>query len=271
MAKGRHIKSIERLIAEVNFEHPDWIAKEIRGEVENRVHKTNPRSNKGWPGLSAVQKKLTEIRKAEETKPPELKELDKPWSLAAVVAHPILSEALPVLFIQLVLDENKDTLSQGSLRVGTLTTREALWVARLHSLFPYPGVAGVYDIPLSADQKANILEVTALAKQHGMTDTTIKQVETFLLHTHNVLLWAKTYAMEERIAEIGVIPFDTSAIDKGLLKALMAPGWSARMPPIGDILLTKNWASMTSAQFRRITAAYITLFKQMIEEKEESK
>ena len=64
MAKGPVIPDdVKRDIAEVYLEHRDWRAKEIQSEVNSRLRKRNYKINPDWPGLSAVQKQLTQIRK----------------------------------------------------------------------------------------------------------------------------------------------------------------------------------------------------------------
>lgn len=123
MAKNPLITDkVRRVIAEIYLEHPDCRAKEIRDRVEARLHKQNLRSKPGWPGISAVQKELTKIRANLDKRPPEVKELDKPFSLGTLVKYPIPPEALPT-----VLE------AWAHYRKGTtnFTIREALWFARL--------------------------------------------------------------------------------------------------------------------------------------------
>jgi len=129
MARGIVInKNVEALIADVHFKHPYYGATKIRREVLKRLHDPNDQfyyqeyDDPDWPRVSAVQKKLSDIIQNEEKKPPNLKELDKPFSLGALVKHPILPETLPV-----VMRVWAQYLKQGD----TLTIREALWFSRL--------------------------------------------------------------------------------------------------------------------------------------------
>ena len=126
MAKGPLITNeIIQLIARVYLEHPEWRAKEIQNEVNTQLRKRSPRVNPDWPGLNAVQKALTKIRKRDNERPSELKELDMPWSTASLAKYPVSPEALPaVLKAWVWLPENINL---------SLTIREALWVGRLYA------------------------------------------------------------------------------------------------------------------------------------------
>lgn len=63
--------------------------------------------------------------------------LDVPWSVGSLAQHPIPPEALPVVLQAYVLEDTWGTPTATSygVRRGTLTVREALWVARIYQLF----------------------------------------------------------------------------------------------------------------------------------------
>jgi hypothetical protein len=128
MAKNPLITDeVRQVIAEIYLKHPDWRAKEIRDGVEARLHKQNPRSKPGWPGLSAVQKELTKQRKTNDARPPESKRLDEPWSLGASVNFGISPEANRDLFdiwrVSLAIDR-------------PISIRQARWIVHLRTLYP---------------------------------------------------------------------------------------------------------------------------------------
>jgi hypothetical protein len=128
MAKGPKITDeVINLIASVYLEHQDWRAKEIKKEVNVRLRRVNPKLPPDWPGLSAVQKELTKIRKRLTELPPEKQELDRPWSMATVMKYPIPPEALlSVLEVWVWTREN--------LKDAVFTIREAQWASRLYFL-----------------------------------------------------------------------------------------------------------------------------------------
>jgi len=114
MAKGPRVSNdLKRIIAAVYREHRDWRTKEIQAEI-NRV--TNGRA----PGISALQKNLVEIRNNEATS--QFKNQDRVWSLGTLEEFPMPPEVIPKLL------ETQRRLS------GTVTIRQAKWMARLFSL-----------------------------------------------------------------------------------------------------------------------------------------
>ncbi|MFC1893933.1 hypothetical protein ACFLYR_07955 [Chloroflexota bacterium] len=130
--------TVKQLIAEVYLKHPDWRAKQVQHEV-------NIKLGSEYPGLSAVQKELQNIRKRDAERSTESKELDKPWTLSSLVEHPIPAEALPSVLQLWVLYREYDNyvrrLSPDSIFASTeasqlnmLTIREAQWVGRLYSV-----------------------------------------------------------------------------------------------------------------------------------------
>lgn len=127
MAKGPKITDeVIGQIAKVYLEHPDWRAKEIQHEAHARLRKHNPGIPAGWPGLSAVQKVLTEVRANETIRPPASKRLDGPWSIDTLAEYEIPPEALPAV-LKMAIHFRQ---SEGR----TMTIREAKWAARLSAL-----------------------------------------------------------------------------------------------------------------------------------------
>lgn len=75
-----------------------------------------------WPGVSAVQKELTQIRKRDENRPEHMKGLDKPWSMGALDEYPIPPDAVAKI------------LELKVKNLPYLTIRTARWISRLSSL-----------------------------------------------------------------------------------------------------------------------------------------
>ncbi|MFC1962849.1 hypothetical protein ACFLWB_02495 [Chloroflexota bacterium] len=121
MAKSQLIPDeVRRLIAKVYIEHPGMPAKDVRKEVDALYRKDHPRTPKKWPGLSAVQKILHEVRSKHLPNPK-----DVPWSLYTLAEYDVPADAL-----QAVMDAYAMTLTWDSQE--GLTVREAQWVARLY-------------------------------------------------------------------------------------------------------------------------------------------
>lgn len=127
MAKNPLITNeVREVIATIYLNYPDWRAKEIRDGVEARLHEQNPRSKPGWPGLSAVQKELTKQRKTDDTRPPESKRLDEPWSLGASVKHDIPPDA----------SKDLSDMWRVSLAIDRpISIRQAKWIVYLRTLY----------------------------------------------------------------------------------------------------------------------------------------
>lgn len=126
MAKGPKITGDVRLrIAAVYLENPNWRAKEIQHEVNSQLRKENPRLETDWPGLSAVQKELTKIRKGHVKV--KQRGLDEPFSLASLAKYNIPPEAVPV-----IMWVYRKRLREEEIH---FTIRQALWIARLHTFF----------------------------------------------------------------------------------------------------------------------------------------
>lgn len=122
MAKGAQItKVVEHTIATVYAENRDWRAKQIQIEVNRRLREKHPNLSTKWPGLSAVQKYLTELRKKESEIPDDPE--DRTWSVITLTEYAISPEALPVVLEIYV--NNAQTLRD------PLTIRQVKWIARL--------------------------------------------------------------------------------------------------------------------------------------------
>jgi hypothetical protein len=94
-------------------------AEGVRLEVNARYRRNYPRTPGGWPGISAVQKTLHDVRLKRLPNPK-----DEPWSLYTLAEHDIPADAL-----QFVLDAYAMAIASSS---EPLTVRAAQWVARLH-------------------------------------------------------------------------------------------------------------------------------------------
>ncbi len=120
MAKGPRItKVIRDKIASLYLEDRSSPAKEI-------VEKLRQLYGDKAPGLSAVQKELTRIRR----NPNVSSELDKPWVLGAIGKYDIPAEIVPTIIELLRSRNNKGEIVGRSF----LTIRQALWVTRLSPL-----------------------------------------------------------------------------------------------------------------------------------------
>ena len=120
MAKGPYITDeIKQLIAQVHFEHPDFVAKEVKVEIDRLFE------GKG-PGISAIQKELTKInRRYREIGSVQ----EKFWSLG-LLSQPGVPD-LSADSIPAILAVQADRLKR---RESPLSVRETKWVARLHRL-----------------------------------------------------------------------------------------------------------------------------------------
>jgi len=101
----------------VYYEHTDWTAKEVQGEVNALVRKRHLSLKPDWPGLSAVQKELNSLRKSPNPQ-------DRPWKILTLSEYELPADALPA-----VLEAWVHTTLNSS---RAFTIREAKWVAWLH-------------------------------------------------------------------------------------------------------------------------------------------
>ncbi len=122
MPKGPRITAeVIRFITEENDKHPEWVAKEVKNEVQARLRRLGHQAKPDWPGITAVQIELKRIR-GEKGK--GLLPIDRPWSIGRLARDDIPAGALPkILEIQLI-----------RARHEPLTIREARWIGRLHTV-----------------------------------------------------------------------------------------------------------------------------------------
>jgi len=122
MAKGPILTDeVKRLIAEICNEHPDWIAKEVKSEVQARLRRAGHQAKPDWPGITAVQIILKQIRVERDKRPLPI---DKQWSIGRLAEYGIPTEAVSkVLEIQSIRSNHEP-----------LTIREAVWIGRLYTL-----------------------------------------------------------------------------------------------------------------------------------------
>jgi len=122
MAKGPILTDeVKRLIAEIFSEHPDWVAKEVKNEVQARLRRAGHQAKPDWPGITAVQIILKQIRAEREKGPLPI---DKQWSIGRLAEYDIPTGAVSkVLEIQSIRANHEP-----------LTIREAVWIGRLCTL-----------------------------------------------------------------------------------------------------------------------------------------
>lgn len=126
MTRGVSItEGVEDIIADVYAKCPELRTKpkKFHEEVHRRVHQEISWAEPDWPGLSAVKKRLIVLRRNDQARSPESKELDTPWRLSSLSRHPIPSDALPA-----VMAAYQKRLEEGPV----LSIREAVWMGRLY-------------------------------------------------------------------------------------------------------------------------------------------
>jgi len=170
-ARGRGPKipnDVNIIIAEIcekaKDSDPGITAKEIMDKVHVELRHRGMQRLPGWPGLSAIQKKLTEMRRKDAERPPESKEMDRPWSMGALVKYDIPPEALPKVF---QVQEHFKALSK-----KPLTIRQAMWIGRLHAL-----VTDITELSMLVVRYANrerIFEITDIAKDTSDIDNSFR-------------------------------------------------------------------------------------------------
>lgn len=143
MAKNPIItEGVEALIAQFHSRHPSWKAKDVQTKVSQVLHNRNPKLPPSWPGLSAVQKVLANVRKKQKELSNDPQE--KPWNMATLDDYPISPEAIPA-----VLEVWKSRIEQ---KQG-FTIREAKWAARLSAL---PRLKDIKKLSSRASQYARL-------------------------------------------------------------------------------------------------------------------
>jgi len=209
MARGTVLtEGIKRLIATLYLEHPDWRAQKIRKEVINRSHRVMPYVDPDWPGLSAVQKQLTMIRRrdAEMAGDP----LDAPWSLGSLGMKQ--EYELPPEVIPIVLDVKKNQPKPDPERTAKLKRElEDIHTPRAMQLLKH---LEKHPLPFTVREAKWIARITFALKDR--------------LTSEGIGWWAHFYAEFERSCELAGVTCDTSNLDIGLLNRdfLAYLGWT---------------------------------------------
>jgi len=122
MAKGPLItdQTLQR-IADVFLRNPTWRVKQIQVEVERQMRSRAP-------GISAVQKEVTRLRKRVAEVPAS--DLDKPWNMSTLSEHELPPKIIPVLVEMQKLQKS----GWFGPTATELTVRQARWVCRLYYL-----------------------------------------------------------------------------------------------------------------------------------------
>ncbi len=123
--RGKNIPlRVREIIAEEYLRNKNRPIKLVRYESIRKIKALGWQYKPGWPGLSAVQKQITEIKQKEKKEPPDPE--DKPWHLLALTKTDITPEALPAVmraWAQSIKDQ------------GLFTIRQARWISRLYYIF----------------------------------------------------------------------------------------------------------------------------------------
>ncbi len=129
MARGRLITDREKIIvAKVALSHPEWCAKQVQQEVHKQLGCQRDNEDRKWPGLSAIQKEMTKIRKRTSSLDTGL---DQPWSMASLLDYPLSPDALPsVLKAWVHYQESFPDWDWAA----PFSIRQARWVARLYRI-----------------------------------------------------------------------------------------------------------------------------------------
>lgn len=122
-ARGPKIPDkVKRLIVDIYLQNPDLTAKEVMNELHTELQKKGIQLRPDWPGLSAVQKELTDFRN--RLKGFEASPQDQPWRVEVEPPFHMPPEALPRVLEVMIL-YSKETRRP-------FTTRQARWVIQLH-------------------------------------------------------------------------------------------------------------------------------------------
>jgi hypothetical protein len=220
MARGPHLKAIQDKLNEIFRKYPELRSRptEFRKQLlEEYGEELEKNYGPDFPSRVAISKWLKEYRRKYEERPPELKELDKPWSFGSLVNNPIPPEAIPL--VALIHDK---CLSEDS-EEWVLTIREALWIGRLHKIIEicksehlqqqvieelHKGYSTARKIPLIEGREPTEKD---LALAWG-----IKGKE--ILLEDIVLDWAYIYSTFESMSEIDNELFDTRDLDTDLMR-----------------------------------------------------
>lgn len=157
---------LRRLIEKVYDEDLDLTAKEVMHEVHKRLQKDKDKLGisqlrPGWPGLSAVQKVLTDYNKKKGELGPDPE--DRTWSVVSYADYDIPPEALPI-----VLQVWAYALEQ---KRKPLTIRQAKWVARLSCVVK--DLAGLWFAAFASAQDERIAKITDVYLTDWGSDATL--------------------------------------------------------------------------------------------------
>ena len=100
MGKGPSITpEIRKLIAAIYLNNKAIGATNARKELLKEMEEKGLDKNFGpdYPDVSTVWKYLKNLRKNDEERSPELKELDEPWIFSALAKCPIAPESMPLV------------------------------------------------------------------------------------------------------------------------------------------------------------------------------
>jgi hypothetical protein len=109
------LKSV--LFDELKTQHPEWIDKQVSGEVTEYL-----------PGSSTIQKFWKPIKERDK---PSL--LEQPWTLGTLKDYPLPPEGIAKVFAIKCMYGQPPKRPKGAWGI-TLSIREALWISRLSSL-----------------------------------------------------------------------------------------------------------------------------------------
>lgn len=130
MAKGVKITDVIKVLIAETFNSmyeldPKVTAKEVQAKVNTILREKNPKLDSDWPGVSAVGKVITEIKKKMNELGPDPE--DRPWSVSALTLtdYDMPPEALPVVM---------QAWAKALVENAPLTIRQVKWIARLHCI-----------------------------------------------------------------------------------------------------------------------------------------
>ena len=195
MAKGPIITDeVKRTIAAVYDAHKDWRAKQVQYEVDIQMH------GKG-PGLSTIQKALTEIRRRDEHRG-----LDEPWSLTTLDMKP--EYELPPEVIPIVLEAKHERSLIIKRRLSGIDTEHIASIRREYeNMLPQRTQIALESLnePL---QPLSVREAKWIARIYHV----LKDKVTF----EGIYTWAVLYAGYQRVCELADVKCNTSSMDDGL-------------------------------------------------------
>ncbi|MFC1933651.1 hypothetical protein ACFLXX_00675 [Chloroflexota bacterium] len=204
MAKGAHLtQQVKILIAQIHLSHPDWgatkmhekLLEDLKSLGLDRIFGPN------WPSVSTVQKELTDIRKRDEVRTPESKDLDNPWSLGTLgMKHEfeLPSETIPVI---LAIKRSRDSSLNQRIKSTNEESRE------LHNKWKVP--LDKIDKVLEQLKPFSVREAKWVARLfHVLKDKA---------NIEEMGLWAHHYSGIEKVCEVANVKCDTSYSDIGII------------------------------------------------------